>query len=66
MLATIAQGLFVFQSAGSTIGGFALLMLVVVALLRPLTWRNHASRLALGAAAMIMCRSRASCGVGAG
>ena len=51
VLATIAQGLFVFQSAGSTIGGFALLMLVVVALLRPLTWRNHASRLALGAAA---------------
>ncbi len=50
-LAAIAQGLFVGHQAGSTIGGFALLLLVVVVLLKPMLWRNRASRLALAAAA---------------
>jgi hypothetical protein len=50
-LAGIAQGLFVFQRGGSTIGGFALLLLLVVGLLRPILWRNRAARLALAAAA---------------
>ncbi|HYD13120.1 MAG TPA: DUF4173 domain-containing protein [Allosphingosinicella sp.] len=49
-LAGIAQGLFVFQRGGSTIGGFALLLLLVVVLLRPLLWRNRGARLALAAA----------------
>jgi hypothetical protein len=50
-LAGIAQGLFVFQRGGATIGGFALLLLIVAVLLRPLLWRHRASRLALIAAA---------------
>src|SRR5205085_4219049 len=50
-LAGIGQGLFVFQRGGSTIGGFAMLLLVVVALLRPAIWRNRGARLALLAAA---------------
>ena len=49
-LAGIAQGLFVFQRGGTTIGGFALLLLLVAALLRPALWRHRGSRLALGAA----------------
>jgi hypothetical protein len=51
-LAGIAQGLFVMQRGGSTIGGFALLLLVAVVLLRPLLWRNRKSRAALAAAAV--------------
>jgi hypothetical protein len=50
-LAGIAQGLFVFQRGGATIGGFAMLLLIVVALLRPVLWRNRGARLALAAAA---------------
>lgn len=50
-LAGIAQGLFVGQRAGATIGGFALLLLIVVVLLKPILWRNRAARLALVAAA---------------
>ena len=46
-LAGIAQGLFVFQRGGATIGGFALLLLGVAVLLRPLLWRHRPSRLAL-------------------
>jgi hypothetical protein len=49
-LAGIAQGLFVFQRGGATIGGFALLLLVVAVLLRPVLWRNRVSRFALAAA----------------
>ena len=50
-LAGIAQGLFVFQGGGATIGGFALLLLIAAVLLRPLLWRNRRSRSALLAAA---------------
>ncbi|HTU12054.1 MAG TPA: DUF4173 domain-containing protein [Allosphingosinicella sp.] len=50
LLAGIGQALFVFQSGGSTIGGFALLLILVVALVRPALWRNRASRPALAAA----------------
>jgi Domain of unknown function (DUF4173) len=50
-LAGIAQGLFVSQRGGATIGGFALLLLGVAALLRPVLWRNRRARLALAAAA---------------
>jgi hypothetical protein len=50
-LAGIAQGLFVNERAGATIGGFALLLLVIVALVRPLLWRHRGARLALAAAA---------------
>jgi hypothetical protein len=50
-LAGIAQGLFVFQRGGATIGGFALLLLLVALLLRPLLWRNRGARMALIAAA---------------
>jgi len=50
-LAGVAQELFVMQRGGSTIGGFALLLLVAAVLLRPLLWRNRASRAALAAAA---------------
>jgi hypothetical protein len=50
-LAGIAQGLFVFQRGGATIGGFALLLLLVAVLLRPLLWRNRGARMALIAAA---------------
>ena len=50
-LAGIAQGLFVFQRGGATIGGFALLLLIVAVLLRPLLWRHRPSRPALIAAA---------------
>ena len=50
-LAGIAQGLFVNQYGGATIGGFALLVLIVVVLLRPILWRNRAARPAMAAAA---------------
>lgn len=50
-LAGIAQALFLFERAGATIGGFALLLLGIVALLRPAMWRNPRARLALVAAA---------------
>jgi hypothetical protein len=50
-LAGIAQGLFVFQRGGTTIGGFALALLIVVALLRLVLWRNRRARLALATAA---------------
>ena len=50
-LAGIAQGLFVNERAGATVGGFALLLLVIVALVRPLLWRHRGARLALAAAA---------------
>jgi hypothetical protein len=50
-LAGIAQGLFVMQRGGATIGGFAMLLLLVAALLRPALWRNRAARAALAAAA---------------
>jgi hypothetical protein len=51
VLATIAQGLFLFQRGGTTIGGFALLLLIVAAALAPAMRRNRASRAALAAAA---------------
>src|SRR5437868_9521733 len=51
-LAGIAQGLFVFQRGGATIGGFALLLLIAAALLRPVMWRHRGARLALAAAAV--------------
>jgi hypothetical protein len=50
-LAAIAQGLFVSQRGGSTIGAFALLLLLVAMLLVPAIWRGRASRAALAAAA---------------
>jgi hypothetical protein len=50
VLAGIAQGLFLFERAGATIGGFALLMLGAAALLRPVMWRDRRARLALAAA----------------
>lgn len=50
-LAGLAQALFVFQRGGTTIGGFALLLLIVAALVRPVLWRNRSARLALAAAA---------------
>jgi hypothetical protein len=50
-LASFAQALFLFERAGATIGGFALLLLGVAALLRPVLWRDRRARLALGAAA---------------
>src|SRR6201989_3054622 len=50
-LAGLAQTLFVFQRGGTTIGGFALLLLVVAALVRPVLWRDRSARLALAAAA---------------
>ena len=50
-LAAIAQGLFVFQRGGATIGGFALLLLIVVVALRPIMLRTSTSRVALAIAA---------------
>src|SRR5207244_3247943 len=50
-LAAIAQAVFVAQRAGTTIGGFALLLLITAALLRPVLWKNRAARPALAAAA---------------
>lgn len=50
-LAGIAQGLFVMQRGGATIGGFALLLLLVAVLLRPALWRNRAARPALAVTA---------------
>ncbi len=44
-LAGIAQGLFAFQRVGTTIGGFALLLIVIAPLLRPVLLRNRGSRL---------------------
>jgi hypothetical protein len=49
-LATIAQGLFLFQRGGTTIGAFALLLLIVAVFLLPAMRRNRASRAALAAA----------------
>ena len=50
-LAGLAQALFLFERAGTTIGGFALLLLGTAALLRPVMWRDRQARLALAAAA---------------
>ena len=50
-LAGFAQALFLFERAGATIGGFALLLLGAAALLRPVMWRDRRARLALAAAA---------------
>src|SRR5690349_5842427 len=49
-LAGIAQALFLFERAGATIGGFALLVLGAAALLRPAMWQDRRARLALAAA----------------
>jgi hypothetical protein len=49
-LAGFAQGLFLLERAGATIGGFALLLLGAAALLRPVMWRDRRARLALAAA----------------
>lgn len=49
-LAGIGQWLFVFQRGGATIGGFALLLLMVVTLVRPVLLRHRGARLALAAA----------------
>src|SRR6476659_310653 len=51
-LAGFAQALFLFERAGATIGGFALLLLGAAALLRPVMWRDRRARLALAAAAV--------------
>ena len=50
-LAAIAQALFVFQRGGATIGGFALLILALTTLLRPVMWRHRHARIALAASA---------------
>lgn len=50
-LAGFGQALFLFERAGATIGGFALLLLGAAALLRPVMWRDRGARLALAAAA---------------
>lgn len=50
-LAGFAQALFLFERAGATIGGFALVLLGAAALLRPVIWRDRRARLALAAAA---------------
>jgi hypothetical protein len=50
-LAGVAQGLFVFERGGATIGGFALLLVGAAALLRPVMWRDRRARIALAAAA---------------
>ena len=55
VLAGIAQALFVFQRGGATIGGFALLLLLAAALLRPMMWRDRRARLALTAAVFFAC-----------
>jgi hypothetical protein len=49
-LAGFGQWLFVFQRGGSTIGGFALLIMMVVALVRPMLLRHRGARLAFAAA----------------
>ena len=43
-LAGLAQSLFLFERAGATIGGFALLLLSAAALLRPVMWRDRRAR----------------------